>query len=545
VCCIAVCLLAPDAFAQGQGAGAYRGPSGVGGRLRRFFGGAETPSPRPFTGARPGASWATTFRGQSPDAATPDAARRFAPAAVDGAVRRAQDAEGPAEAAPPSPSLTGEVPVQPVDLNVPSADREIGGGEPTTAEAAEEASDAGREDQVKHLQDLLGFEDSPVNIYGWIQNSYTGNANGFPRNGENFGVTPNHLANSWMGNQYYIVVENPLEQNDTINFGFRVDNLFGNDWQFNYMQGLFNNAFALNSFSGYDMAQLYGEVHLPFLTEGGIDVKGGRWYTIAGYEQVPAIARPLLSVPYMFTYGQPFTHFGVLTTMHLTDRINLYNGAINGWDRWIDERYAWGYIGGFSWTSKDEKTTLATTVVWGPNQFNNMLPSNQQIYPTGYVNVPSIAGLPNPGYFRNDRTLFTSVGTHRWTDKLTQVMESDQAWERSIPGLGSGGANGQPRDATWFSFGNWFLYQFHPKITGVWRSEVFWDPQGARTQKMVDGQFVGDRFYEQTLGLIYKPHPNLWIRPEARYDWSQYHAAYNDDTRKSQLTLAVDAVLLW
>ncbi len=82
------------------------------------------------------------------------------------------------------------------------------------------------------------MEDSPVKIYGWIQNSYTGNTLGTPKNAINFGVNPNYLANRWMGNQYYLIIENPLEQNDKINFGFRVDNLFGNDWVFNHMRGI-------------------------------------------------------------------------------------------------------------------------------------------------------------------------------------------------------------------------------------------------------------------------------------------------------------------
>jgi hypothetical protein len=246
----------------------------------------------------------------------------------------------------------------------------------------------------------------------------------------------------------------------------------------------------------------------------------------------------------MFTYG-PFSHFGFMTTWHVTDRLNLYNGAVNGWDRWIDVRYAWGYIGGFSWTTPNDKTTLAMTAIWGPNQFPSFLPADQQLYLTGYVNVPSLAGKRNPGYRRNGRTMFTWVGTHEWNDRLTQVVESDQGWERAIPGLASGGRNGAPRDATWFSFGNWFLYEFSPKLTGVWRSEIYWDPQGARIQNMVDGQFVGDRYYEMTVGAIYKPHPNLWIRPEARHDWSQFHPAYTDDTRKNQFTLGVDAIILW
>ncbi len=103
------------------------------------------------------------------------------------------------------------------------------------------------------------------------------------------------------------------------------------------MKAFSTATFIPNHVQGYDLSQLYGEVHLPVLTPGGIDVKGGLWYTLAGYEQVPAIARPLLSVPYMFNYGQPFRHVGVVTTWHLTDRLNLYNGTINGWDRWIDQ----------------------------------------------------------------------------------------------------------------------------------------------------------------------------------------------------------------
>jgi Putative beta-barrel porin-2, OmpL-like. bbp2 len=75
---------------------------------------------------------------------------------------------------------------------------------------------------------------------------------------------------------------------------------------------------------------------------------------------------------------------------------------------------------------------------------------------------------------------------------------------------------------------------------GVWRSEVFWDTNGART-----GKLVGDTYYEQTIGAQIRPYSWLWIRPEARYDWSQYHPAYSNDTRKSQLTLAFDVILLF
>jgi hypothetical protein len=423
----------------------------------------------------------------------------------------------------------------------------IGGGSPPTATPDVPGGPIAAVDHEAQglLMKALGAPAAaPFTIRGWIQNSFTGNANG-RGSGSNFGVYPNYKADQWMGNQYYIIVEKKLKHQDTINFGFRMDNLFGNDWQYTYMQGLFNRAFPNGWFPGYDMPQLYGEVYLPILTPGGLDVKGGRWYTLAGYEVVPAADRTLLSLPYSFTYGQPFTHVGVLTTLHLTDKLDLYNGSINGWDRWINQRYLWGYIGGFAWTSTDDKNKLAFTAVWGPNQFPSFLAANQPIYPTGYINIPSVAGLNNLGYHRNDRTLFTLIYNRNWTDRLTQVIGTGAGMERDIPGLGAPLVDGVPQNArtkydTWYGLGNGFRYRFTDQITGVWRSEVFWDTNGART-----GQLVGDRYYEMTLGLRYKPEDWLLIRPELRYDWSQFLPAYSNDTRKSQLTLGFDVIVLF
>lgn len=510
--------------------------------LTGLVNGAED-GPEPAGEARPVIPPPRRFGGSSGPEAGPTSGearpmipppRRFD---ADPGVARVQ---APGAAGPLTPEESTPTP----DLTVPAEERGLGGGTPTEVEAEEEtAAEATAIPTL--LMRALKWRDSPVKVYGWLQNSYTGNADG-NGNGQNFGVNPNHLANQWMGNQYYLVIENPLEQNDSVNFGFRVDNMFGNDWQFNYMQGLFNGAFPPNHFAGYDLSQLYGEVHLPILTPGGLDVKGGLWYTLAGYEQVPAIARPLLSVPYMFNYGQPFRHVGVVTTLHLTPRLNLFNGAINGWDRWISESYIFGYIGGFAWTSRDTKTNIAFTCVWGPDQFPHFLSANQSIYPTGYINIPSLAGHVNPGYSTNNRTLFTTVMTHKWgrkdPDKLVQVIESDQGWELNVPGLASGGKNGATETGTWFSFGNWFLYKFgNPatsKVTGVWRSEVFWDPQGVRTGS-------ANTYNEITLGAIYKPKDYIWIRPEARYDWVPHGTPYSNGTRGSQFTLGFDVIFLF
>jgi hypothetical protein len=406
---------------------------------------------------------------------------------------------------------------------------------PTTSAVRREMRDPQYLDETSYvLARALGIQDTSWRALGWIQNSFTGNP-GVPNGAANFGVNPNHLANQWMGNQYYFILGRRVQPTDTINFGFRLDLLFGNDWQFNHMHGLFDSAFHLNSFLGFDPANFYATVHLPILTERGMDIRGGRFYTIAGYEGVPAISRPLLSVPYMFNYGQPFTHFGMLSILHLSDNLDLFNGAINGWDRWVDQNYRWGYIGGLSYTSDDARDHFALTGIWGPNQFPRFLPANTQLFPAGYVNIPSLAGLPNPGYDRNDRSLLTWVYSHHWTEKLVQTIETDQGWERKIPGLASGGLNYAPRSDEWYSFGNWFLYSVNDSLTGVWRSEWFRDVAGSRTG------FAGN-FYEITLGMVIKPKPWISIRPEVRFDWSQFCHPFDNGTKSQQLTLGTDVI---
>jgi hypothetical protein len=47
------------------------------------------------------------------------------------------------------------------------------------------------------LKRTLGFQDTPFRTYGWLQNSFTGNANGTPRERSNFSVFPNRHTNQF------------------------------------------------------------------------------------------------------------------------------------------------------------------------------------------------------------------------------------------------------------------------------------------------------------------------------------------------------------
>lgn len=383
------------------------------------------------------------------------------------------------------------------------------------------------------LDRILGLGDRSIHAYGWVQNSFSFNTNGTPPSGDNFDLFPNHLANQWMGNQYYLVLERTLRP-DRLDIGFRVDSLFGNDWQTTKQLGFLDNAFPPNTFRGFDLPQAYGEVHLPVFTEGGLDVRFGRWYSIAGYESVMAVKRPLLSWPYVFTYF-PFTMSGLLTTFHASDRLRIYNGATTGVDRWFNAHYRWTYVGGVGWTSEDGRTSATLVVMTGPNQFPRFLPRGFDIVPVGFPGPPFRAGLPNPGYAGNNRMYTQNVVTHRWTDRLTQAVEFSAAFDQDTPGAGpAGGA----RDTRWYGVANWFLYEFTPSLTGTWRTEVFHDGS-----PFVTG--VSDTYYDVTLGALSKPRDWLWLRSEARYDWAQFHEPFSDGTRGSRFTIGFDVIVLF
>jgi hypothetical protein len=385
------------------------------------------------------------------------------------------------------------------------------------------------------LNRALQLQDSPFRTFGWIQNSFTGNANGVPRDRQNFGVFPNHLADQWMGNQYYLALENPLDAIDIVNFGFRFDMLFGNDWLFTKDYGLFDRAFPNNHFAGLDLPQVYAEAHLPILTPRGLDIRAGRFFSLTGFESPMAIARPQLSVPYAMNFT-PFTYFGAIASLHLHERLNVFGGTVDGFDRWPNRPYKWGFIGAMAWTSRDQKLNLILGGTDAYDQLPRFPPANAPFVPVGVPAPGFLPGRLNPFYNQSRRAYMVGVLTYKWTDKLTQALEVDSVFDPKI--LGYGGDPYVPHAAAYYGFVNWFLYQFNEKVTGMWRSEVFWDPYGLATG-------VADTFHEITVGLNIRPEPWLWVRPEARYDWAQFTHPYNNGTRNSQLTLGFDVIFLF
>lgn len=273
----------------------------------------------------------------------------------------------------PDAGFVGERPD--FDLNRPRAERAGEGGAPTLEDEKEDRREEAEEDfpNPYRLMHALGLQDSRVRFYGWMEGSFTANPS-IPAGGENFGLFPNSQGNVWLFPQIYFVLERCPEESDEPDYGFRFDNFLSNAWLGTQNAGIIKGPYLPGQL-GWDPAQFYGEVHLPVVTEGGVDLKLGRFYSLFGYEDAIAPGRPLLSTSYLFSYSHPFSQIGLLATWHMTERFNwyygasLYNTSVNGYNRLFNTQGSAGYLGGFSWDSTDDRTNLTASLDVGSNIF--------------------------------------------------------------------------------------------------------------------------------------------------------------------------------
>ncbi|MFM9057824.1 MAG: outer membrane beta-barrel protein [Planctomycetaceae bacterium] len=383
-------------------------------------------------------------------------------------------------------------------------------------EAAQEAAPAEEEGPERYLETEF-LKKRNISTYGWIDAGIGANSWGAPFNGP---ITFDDRAWQGMMNQLYLVNERTLDtEKRTWDWGGRVDLLYGTDFIYTTARGLdayqAGDPIGLGAprwnssrYYGLAMPQLYGE-----LGYNDFAVKFGHFYTIIGYEVVPAIGNFFYTHAYCMQYGEPFTHTGILTTWTPNDQVTFYNGITNGWDNWDDGTGTFGpvvnpypaagsnaaYLGGVTFKDEEGDQSLSITTSSGNE--------NPQF------------GLPYVG----NRSILSTVYSNKLSDKLTYVFQNDNGWQFN--------ASGPPnafQTAQWYGVNQYLFWNFTDTLVGGMRFEWFRDNDGYRVvtplRNYVFGQtpyaygFAGN-FWAATWGVNWKPTKNWIIRPELRYDW--------------------------
>jgi hypothetical protein len=126
------------------------------------------------------------------------------------------------------------------------------------------------------------------------------------------------------------------------------------------------------------------------------------------------------------------------------------------------------------------------------------------------------------------------------TENFTYILQHDLG---TVSGLGA-------TPAQWYGINQYFQYQLNDCWAAGMRVEWFRDDDGQRV--VVNDAGVGNAgdYYAVTWGLNYKPHANVVIRPELRYDWYNGNFAsggqpFNDGADDEQFSGGFDFIVTY
>jgi hypothetical protein len=280
--------------------------------------------------------------------------------------------------------------------------------------------------------------------------------------------------------------------------------MYGTDSAFTTSVG-FDDNITSSSYRYYTMAipQAYLETNIPVLD--GVKFKAGHFYTLIGYEVVPAPDNFFYSHAYTMQYGEPFTHWGGLFSKSFCDgQYTVTAGAVQGWDNLSDTAdHNLAFLGGVS-AEVAEGTVLTASVISG-----------------------------NEGRSAN-RTMYSLVLSHQFSDKLKWVAQHD---------LGVQEVNGGG-DAQWYGLNNYLIYSISDTLSTGFRAEWFNDDDGVRVAGLRSGYGGRGNYYGLTWGVNVNPVSYLTIRPELRYDFvrSPKSNGFGKADENDQLLVGLDAI---
>ncbi|MGH7128816.1 MAG: porin, partial [Planctomycetaceae bacterium] len=310
------------------------------------------------------------------------------------------------------------------------------------------------------------LEDNGYYIGGWIEAGITFNPDD-PRNNRNDPVRFNTRDADPMLNQLYLIFSKDAGHDPNgFGWGFQMDFLAGNDAQYTQADGFdeWGVSDRDSDFWAYAMPQLYAEVYAPI--GNGLRVKAGHFYTILGYERVPAVDNFFYSHSYTFLYGEPFTHTGVLATYDLNDTWTVSAGWHNGWDDFSDDdANPGGFLGGVTYTSCDDVWSVAYAMSF-----------SQEENDLGTFFIPALTNVSSEA----DRYVHSIVAQVQLTEKLKYVIQSDYGVQSRGALINPGGFALIPQTAEWYGVNNYLFYTLSKKAAVGLRYEWFHDDDGTR-----------------------------------------------------------------
>ncbi len=356
-----------------------------------------------------------------------------------------------------------------------------------------------------------------------------------PRNQTNFGQLFTDKSNRPVLNQLLFGVERDIDAKAAPGWdvGFKLEALYGSDARITHTLGVLDQ--LIHDRNQLDILEANVTVHVPVFS-GGVDVKAGIYPTPLGFETIDPKTNPFYSHSYIFNYGLPFKHTGVLATAHASPLVDVYFGIDSGTNTFVgygsgDNNNRPGGIAGVGLNLLDGKLAVLALTHIGPEDSKRLVPfANSAIR------------------YYND-----VVVTFKATDKLTLTGEGNYVRE-----------DGYRADA-WGAAG-YASYTLSDQWALNARAEVFRDSKNFFVNNPVGNRdyvnaergafsqlYTASRpttYSEYTVGATYKPtwlpsrFATALVRPEVRYDRTLNGSRpYGNGRDAGVVTLATDVVL--
>ncbi len=374
---------------------------------------------------------------------------------------------------------------------------------------------------------------SGIKYSGQVDAGIVGNPQD-PNNGVNYGQLFTDKANRPILNQLLLTLERDTDPKATsYDYGFKLQGMYGSDARIVHSLGLFDH--AIHDRNQIDLVEANISVHTPWAFEGGIDFKGGIYPTPLGFEVIDPKTNPFYSHSYIFNYGLPYKHLGLLSTAHVTGVLDLYLGVDTGTNVTLfdgDNNRRPGGIFGFGLNLLGgDLTVLALSHVGPENSKRNTTFADSAMR------------------YYNDIVI-----TYKATPKLAFTTELNYIKDDGFRAEGYGAAQ-------------YVAYSLTDTLTLNGRAEIWRDNTNFFVSTPVNNlDFVNfergytpANFYTAsrpttysaiTAGVSYKPAglpapiSGLLLRPEIRYDRTLNNSKpFDDGMDKGSVTLSADAVL--
>jgi hypothetical protein len=327
----------------------------------------------------------------------------------------------------------------------------------------------------------------------------------------------------------YIERQPDTVQTDHIDWGFRISPLYGLDYRFTTGKGYWSDQLlGKNLENGFDVPMAYFDLYVPYVAEG-MDIRIGRYISLPDIEAQLAPNNYTYSHSLLYTFDC-YTQTGLNTTTKLTNHWMVQVGVSSGCDvaPWVksDRKLTLNACGSYTWrTGLDTLYLCDNTLNDGNYAYNNL---------TAYYLT---------WYHKFSKTSHWHTDTETWYQYEKHTPNVNNALGQTLIETNANGAYcNNDYEVTCFApewaIVNYLVYQISPHDYMTIRNEYFDDIMGQRTG-------FKTKYTEHLIGWGHWVGSTILVRPELRFERSYDVAAYDDGTKKNQLTFACDMILFF